>query len=224
MKRILSTLSQKWPEYLLEILVLIIGIYGAFALDEWNETRNKRLKENAILKEIHAEFLDNHAEFLGVKKTQERGYIAGEWILDHWPLTENISADSISLHLKSLFTVASFNSSDSNIEVLISNESFDIIQNDSLRRTLIKWQKVHRDYQFWERQGTDYFFDTFLPYFNPYIDLLDFRGTYQNIPNTVETKNIFTARWGTFRNVVNQSEIKELEEMIDTILKLSKSK
>jgi hypothetical protein len=45
MKRILTTLSQKWPEYILEILVLVIGIYGAFAVDRWNEQKKERILE-----------------------------------------------------------------------------------------------------------------------------------------------------------------------------------
>jgi hypothetical protein len=48
MKRILTTFKEKWPEYLLEIFVLIIGIYGAFAVDNWNESR----RDNVMLNEL----------------------------------------------------------------------------------------------------------------------------------------------------------------------------
>lgn len=62
MKRTLKTLSEKWPEYLLEIIVLIIGIYGAFAVDNWNEDRKWKKETTKITKNLNDEFVKNEQE------------------------------------------------------------------------------------------------------------------------------------------------------------------
>lgn len=49
MKVILKILKRKWAEYLLEIFVIMIGIIGAFTLNNWNEHRKNRFEETIIL-------------------------------------------------------------------------------------------------------------------------------------------------------------------------------
>ena len=44
MKRILITLSDKWPEYLIEAFVIIASILGAYSLDNWNDNRISKRK------------------------------------------------------------------------------------------------------------------------------------------------------------------------------------
>lgn len=39
MKKIVQTLSQKWPEYLIEAVVIVASILGAYALDNWHQSR-----------------------------------------------------------------------------------------------------------------------------------------------------------------------------------------
>ena len=54
MKRILTTLAQKWPEYLLEMIVITAGILGAFALNSWNEERKTENLRRSLFAELHA--------------------------------------------------------------------------------------------------------------------------------------------------------------------------
>jgi len=73
MKKIFETLKQKWAEYLLEILVIIIGILGAFALNNWNLERDIKRQETSILSEIKRNVEYNVIELdLDIEKITER--------------------------------------------------------------------------------------------------------------------------------------------------------
>lgn len=54
MKKILETLEDKWTEYLLEIVVIIIGILGAFVLNNWYENQKEIKKAISVLKTIES--------------------------------------------------------------------------------------------------------------------------------------------------------------------------
>lgn len=66
MKRILNTLAQKWPEYLLEILVITIGILGAFALNNWKDNVLRAKETDKIYELIESDLRFTIAEIDGV--------------------------------------------------------------------------------------------------------------------------------------------------------------
>lgn len=59
MKKILNHLRQEWYKYVLEILVVTIGILGAFVLNSWNENIKTEKLERDVLVQIKADLEDN---------------------------------------------------------------------------------------------------------------------------------------------------------------------
>lgn len=59
MKKVLDTIKRKWPEYILEVLVITIGVLGAFTLNNWNENSKDRKIEREYLENLKTELNAN---------------------------------------------------------------------------------------------------------------------------------------------------------------------
>jgi hypothetical protein len=136
MKRIFTTLSRKWPEYLLEVLVLIIGIYGAFALERWNENRNARAFEQNTLERILVNLKTDRENLKGIHVRFQRAiYAYGRVISIDANSTE---FDSLKYWLGDMAQFARFQPLTNAYEVLKSR-GLDVLTNQELAYQIGKY-------------------------------------------------------------------------------------
>ncbi|WP_373493749.1 hypothetical protein [Aquiflexum sp.] len=135
MKRILSTLKEKWPEYILEIIVLIIGIWGAFELSNYGENKNRKRAELEILKGCKTELVTDLAEINFNMDELRKSQNALNLILE---VLENDGSYHDSLASQFIYTLLPlhFVHSTSSFETAKS-KGLDIISNTDIRNKLI---------------------------------------------------------------------------------------
>ncbi len=135
MKRIQSTLKEKWPEYFFEILVLIIGIYGAFELSNYGDDKARRQSEIEILKGCKTELMTDLAEINFNMNELRKSQNALSLILEVFQ-NDGSYHDSLASHFNYTLLPLHFVHSTSSFETAKSR-GLDIISNADIRSKLI---------------------------------------------------------------------------------------
>jgi hypothetical protein len=65
-------LHEKGPEYVVEIIVIILGITLSFAVEEWKEQREERQKEQVYLRELLSDIQTDHQQLQEVVAETEQ--------------------------------------------------------------------------------------------------------------------------------------------------------
>lgn len=136
MKRILIVFKEKWPEYILEILVITIGILGAFALNNWNEAQKSNRFEKEILSLIDQNLSRDSSMIASELQKAQIANSLTDSILNQ--VEKGIFEENLYVWMAKVIRFERFKSQSSGFEVLKS-KGIEMISNKDLQIDLINY-------------------------------------------------------------------------------------
>lgn len=146
MKTTLHIFKEKWIQYLLEIIVIVLGILAAFALDNWNEIRKDRDNEQVYLTSLRQNLKDQIASldihFEVEKKFQE----LSEPLLLYYQKHQSFLIDEkFTNDIGSLATRKTFKKIDASYQELLSSGNLNLIKDKAFKNALVSYyQDLYR--------------------------------------------------------------------------------
>ncbi len=178
MKRILKTLRKKWPEYVIEAVVIIASILGAYALDNWNEDRKERALERKYLKAL---LVDLDRDLISLEKLEssrqqasEAAYklLSSEGIAPTYEALKEFSEDWILAHFWIEFVP-----NDNTFKELANSGQLSLFENDSVKIGLLNIESLNDEIitarNHMRREFDIYLYDELIKYEE--LPLLDFQ-------------------------------------------------
>ena len=181
MKRMLSILSQKWPEYLLEILVITIGILGAFALNKWNESENNHDAKLAFIENVTEEFESNLAQLDTVISYDTKVIDASIYLMHLISQGAVLEEDKMDSLFNDLSNLWSFDPSRGALRSAVSSGNIHLLENQKLLNYLFSWEDVVLD----AREDEDRFINHHMGKALEFYDNLQVADAYHKYDATI---------------------------------------
>lgn len=135
LRTIFNHLKSQWYKYVLEIIVVILGILIAYNLEEWSDARNNKKREIEILKEFKGALSADLAEMQGNIRSHEYSIHSSRIVLK--AIKENLPYhDSLDACFAYTHAFSTFSGRVGPIEQL-KNTNLAIVSNDRLRLEII---------------------------------------------------------------------------------------
>jgi hypothetical protein len=155
----------KYFKYALgEILLVVIGILIALQVNNWNNQRLERKKEQTILMNLRSDFNENIAEYNRIYESSTESYKSSLKLLEIIKSDSKINPSEIEVLLNSILN--GFYSLDLNaasIDEIKSSGSLNIIKDGELRKQISKWSFMVDDTEDDIEIYYDYLFEFLIP-------------------------------------------------------------
>jgi hypothetical protein len=144
-----------------EIALVMIGILLALQVNNWNENRKDRIKEQKVLLELKTLFEENIAQ-LENKILIRKNIIkkSGE-VISYIDNMEEVALDTLTLKLSAILIAPTYDPIDNG---LMNAENLQLLSNDSLRRILSKFPSGIADLKQQEDEFVWFYYNSITPF------------------------------------------------------------
>jgi type II secretory pathway pseudopilin PulG len=215
----MSENRKKWSTYLLELLVVIIGISIAFSLENWSESKKKTKNEINYLSSLRTDLQEDIKEIQTIMDSSE---VLIQNITELFSLLyRSQSSDEIKIHhVTSTYSAPYFNAKDGTYTSLVNSGALEIIENYELKSSISNLYNVHYD----EMERLDDFVKNLVnnqiyPYMLAEIQFnRNGQGIVSSTPlKTVKSINFIGSYWNFLRR--RNEEYKKVKMQCQEVLK-----
>jgi len=220
-----------------ETTLVVIGILIALQINNWNENRIDRIKEQEMLRLLHEEFLENKMSFQRVIDGSLQQLDTLNWAISIFPVKPkitNIGKIELLLSKSKRAGYFTFNPSNAVINGITNNNSFDLITDKALRSRILSWEGLLQDYLEDVKRLEDHREKIVMPYLIKNGLLSESRRGFSkqnlNFLGSTEFESLVYHTRDLLENVYNPKnhelfpEVKNLQKTIEEIIELTKSK
>ena len=211
-----------------EIVLVMIGILLALQVNNWNQNRINKQKENLLLIELHNEFVKNQEQFETVILAHEKALKSTNYMINQFPINpKEIDLDTLFEYTRGWADRYTFNPSQGVIKSLVNSSSFDIISDSELRKLLVTWEDVLADYQEEENIASLTLRNHISSKLLDKIAFGNFNDERIDITyfSSIQFENMFKLRRNNLKDIIEneEDEINLIRKTINKIIELSKA-
>lgn len=193
MKRIFNTVKQKWPEYFLEILVIVIGIYGAFALDNWNEDRQNNKIRKQLENSLLTEFQSNLTQLNTAINYHQMAKESTAKLLFLIKNDTSLPEDSIRFLIADMGWIFTFDAQNNVMRSATSSGQIHLIKNETLKNLLFAWTDLAHDASEEEVRAKEIYDTRIVPYYHKYVMEAELFEYYFNQSDSIYFGSAYTS-------------------------------
>ncbi len=216
MKKFFTHIRSEWYRYIIEILVVVIGIMAAFSLDNWQESMKERKEQNELYSDFIQELQKDLIEIQGNTKFN-RTYIASYERASQIILTDHDRklADSLGIISIGLMEFSDFQKNGSAYELLGASGKLDMIDNKKILYGLQSLGMLYTYINRLEKNQETLIFEV-VPQLFEYLSLKPFEVKQVEALYSYQFHNIFQVylRLGNEKDGLYQQAESELKRLI----------